>query len=288
MTTWRVAVLWSIVVAVIVLLGTSVPTHAQRKDAFRRALDFIPTESGQKLGLRGRIQLHSEPAGKVERILLHLEGREIAAGKKLTITALNPSVSPDPIVLGSITLAAQGRKVQADLVLGDKGGAPIPLGLSPIATLTEMRVREPGQQQGMLMYIVNHEYGSPEHSLPSLREWDLTPRPAAEAAGAQADVQTRTRSGGGQEFRVRVSANSFAPDTKVEVYFSHCCNGRGQFLAGTLQLKPRVKAKGVEAEAMFRNSKDQAMPVGASPVNGITAVWIVVEETQELLFAGAY
>jgi len=287
----RVPVVLACTAALLALFGIVPHASEAQRATQRRELAFLPTEEGKARGMVGKIRLESlaSTSGQaVEKVILHLEAKGLPDGAPVQVTALNPSVSPDPIVLANLVLKGANGKVVADAQIGTDSPTKLPIGLSPIATLTEMRVIRPGQKQGMLMYIVNHEYGSPEHSLPSLREWSLTPRPAANAGRAKAHVITQTESKDRQTFTVEVEAQNWPAGKKLEVYFSHCCNGRGQFLAGEVVLQARGKGKGVEAKATFRNSNKQSLPVGVSPVNGITAVWLVDESTQELLFAGAY
>lgn len=260
----------------------------------RTQFPLTPTAAAAGLALKGKARIEVRPDRGREKVTVEVESRAAAEGARLDAYAINPANQPDPVFLGTLVLRPNPRRpgeVEDQIELKNWEGAPLPVSLSPVASITEFRVtpagdpgtillqgRTPGQAGGG-----GGGNGGPGPGTGDelRRRVTFTPTAAGAAVRARGYTEIRARfDRGREEFKVQVESAGLADGTVLEVRFSHSANG-GPFSAGT------VVVQAGRAELETQSHEPPFLPEGASPVSGITSVTVVDQQSGEVLLTAA-
>jgi hypothetical protein len=277
----------------LVVLGAAPTTVQARQEArFRREFSLVATEAGRAVGLKGKARLEVRSDRGREKVNIEAESRRLEAGDQVDAYAVNPGVSPDPVLLGTLTLQqARAGKVRAQLELKNYDGGALPAGLSPVQGITEFFVTESGNVANVLLRSTRRSTGGNGgggggDTQPLRRRINLVATAQGAAVDASGKAETETREDGRQKFSVEVESDELPAGTVVEISFTHAANGSGALSAGTMTLV--ALDNHVEGEVEFKSHEGTPLPAGADPVNGITSVTIVRQDTGETILSGAF
>jgi hypothetical protein len=290
---WRIPVLAGLAVALVTLGAVPASVQARQNSRFRREFSLVATDAGRALGLKGKARLEVRSDRGREKVNIEAESRRLEAGDQVDAYAVNPGVSPDPVLLGTLTLQqARAGKVRAELELKNYDGGVLPAGLTPVQGITEFFVTESGNIANVLLRSTRRSTGGGNggggggDTQPLRRRINLVATAQGAAVDASGKAETETRDDGRQKFSVEVESDELPAGTVVEISFTHSANGAGALSAGTMTLV--ALDNHVEGEVEFKSHEGTPLPTGADPVNGITSVTIVRQDTGETILSGAF
>lgn len=252
-------------------------------DTVRRTIPLVATAAGTQLTLKGEARTEVRADRDREKVTVEVESHTMTPGQSVDVYAVNAANSSAPLFLGTLTLQpnpARRDEVRGELELTNYDGGSLPVGLSPVGSISEVRVTAAGNAATVLLSSsATPGGGNPQ---PRRRRISLTPTSAGAAARIKGKAEIETRVNGRQKFKVEVESGKLPAGTVLEIRFTHSTNSGGPYPAGQLTLNARRRA-----EVEFKNYDGKTLPTGADPVNGITTV-SVFTLAGEVLLTGAF
>jgi hypothetical protein len=297
----------------VIAIAPALPAQA-KQDRLRKELALIATPAGQQLGLRGRARLEARPDRGREKINVEVQSRTAPAGTTFQVLVVNGG---NTISIGNLVLRPRNGQVEGELERKNWDGDTLPPGVSPVASISEVRVVDPANPATVYLSSTSTPPGGGGGTTPPpsgggggttpppgggggttpppggggggttdpvRRRIDLTPTQAGASVRAKGHAEIETRSDGRQKFKVEVEARGLASGTVVIVEFTHKTNTGGPFsFALTL-----TGGSQVEGEVEFDSKEGPALPAGASPVNGIASITVRLQNGGQVILAGSF
>ncbi len=252
---------------------------AAQSEGISRSLVLHPTASGSRVGLRGSARIDCSAADGAGRLLVKVEAPGMRAGASLQVLAVNPTVSADAVVMGSLSMERGSEMSAGELVVNE---SPRTL---PMAAVTEIRVVSLDKSSEVLLRSTVVPFDAALANREGERSMRLVPQGVGAELDLSGSVNTRIESGA-QSMSAVLKARGLAAGSKLDLFFTHSGNTQGQFFAG----RAVVVEQGGELVARFSAASNsaRALPLGAAGVNGISTFWITRAETGDVIAAGAF
>ena len=268
-----------------VCLASAFPRGAEAAKRVKRSFTLLPTQDGLEARFRGKVKTEARPDVNQERIWVRVEAT-LEPGTQVDVYAVNPINSPDPVLLGTITLLAHKKnRSRGELELKNfDGGTPPPAGVSPVPSISDFLVKPHNSQTIVLQTDFLPPGGGGGGGGGGGKEIILVPTAHGAATGTSGAALT-ARSDDKQRFRVEVESTGLPANSIIEIRFSHLDHGSNLFAGQFLLLR---RSNRVEVKVEWDSLDGPAPPGQSLPVDEITSVTVIRVSNGEVLLTGAF
>jgi hypothetical protein len=250
----------------------------------KRVRVLTRTAAGLAAGLNAKATTVAIPKQDKERILVEVQSNKLSAGAQVDAYATNPSVSPDPVFLGAITLEAgpNPHQVIGELDLKNYDGGTLPDGLSPVTGINLFLITEHDNADNVL--LSSNPARPPQHG-GLKRNIDLVQTKDGVATQTTGTAGTSTGENNRQRFTINIVSKGLHVGDVVEIRFSNSENGEN-LLAGTFFMQPDGHKRRLKLE--FDTVDGPFLPAGAAPVDKITSLTVKRASDGAILLTGVF